>query len=354
MAGNLLVSEEKSVPKSVKEMSKDGDEPPSHYIVNGNSFGSETSSAQIPIPIIDVSLLSSEEELEKLRSALSTTGCFQAIGHGMSGSYLDKIRQLSKQFFELPEEEKQKYARAVNESEGYGNDRVVSDKQVLDWSYRLTLRLFPETKRRLSLWPKIPTDFSQTLEEFSTKVKSMMEYLLRCMARSLNLEEGSFVDQFGEQPLMLARFNFYPRCSRPDLVLGVKPHTDRSGITVLLQDKEVEGLQVLIDDSWVNVPTIPDALVVNLGDQMQIMSNGIFKSIMHRVVTNTEKLRMSVAMFNEPEPVKEIGPVEGLIDESRPRLYRNVKNYGDINYKCYQEGKIALETVQITNNSDQK
>lgn len=101
-------------------------------------------------------------------------------------------------------------------------------------------------------------------------MKSMMEYLLRCMARSLNLEEGSFVDQFGEQPLMLARFNFYPLCSRPDLVLGVKPHTDRSGITVLLQDKEVEGLQVLIDDNWINVPTMPDALVVNLGDQMQV------------------------------------------------------------------------------------
>ncbi|PNX78197.1 protein SRG1-like [Trifolium pratense] len=92
------------------------------------------------------------------------------------------------------------------------------------------------------------------------------------MARSLNLEEGSFLDQFGKQSLLQARVNFYPRCSRPDLVLGVKPHTDRSGITTLLQDKEVEGLQVLIDDKWVNVPTIPDALVVNLGDQMQVSS----------------------------------------------------------------------------------
>ncbi|KAK7347124.1 hypothetical protein VNO80_21651 [Phaseolus coccineus] len=352
MANNLLVSEEKSVSKSVQQMSIEGDEPPSQYIVKGNSFGSKDSCALIPIPIIDVSLLSSEGELEKLRSALSSAGCFQAIGHGMSSSYLEKIREVAKQFFALPEEEKQKYARAVNESEGYGNDRVVSDKQVLDWSYRLSLRVFPEKVRRLSLWPKIPTDFSEKLEEFSTKVKSMMDYLLRCMARSLNLEEGSFLDQFGEESLMLARFNFYPRCSRPDLVLGVKPHTDRSGITVLLQDKEVEGLQVLIDDNWVSVPTMPVAFVVNLGDQMQIMSNGIFKSIMHRVVTNTEKMRMSLAIFNEPDPENEIGPAQGLIDESRPRLYRNVKDYGHINYRCYQEGKIALETVKIADNSD--
>ncbi|KAL5081901.1 hypothetical protein RYX36_010322 [Vicia faba] len=71
-------------------------------------------------------------------------------------------------------------------------------------------------------------------------------------------------------------------------------------------DKEVEGLQVLIDDKWINVPAIPNALVVNLGDQMQIMSNGIFKSQMHRVVTNTEKLRMSIATFNEPEPENQV------------------------------------------------
>lgn len=80
---------------------------------------------------------------------------------------------------------------------------------------------------------------------------------------------------------------------------------------------------------------------------VQIMSNGIFKSPMHRVVTNTERMRMSVAMFNEPQPDREIGPVECLIDEKRPRLYRNVKDYGAINYECFQKGQIALETVQI-------
>ncbi|CAL0307096.1 unnamed protein product [Lupinus luteus] len=317
MANNLIISEEKSLPRSIQEMSIDGDEPPQQFIVNRNSIWSKDTSTNIQIPIIDLSLLlSSEAELDKLRSALSSVGCFQAIGHGMSSSYLEKVRQVAKQFFTLPVEEKQKYARPVGESEGYGSDRIVSEKQVLDWSYRLSLRVLPTEKRRLSLWPKNPSDFSDTLEEFTTKVKSMMDYLSRSMARSLNLEE------------------------------------DRSGITVLLQDTEVEGLQILVDDTWVNVPTIHDALVVNLGDQMQIMSNGIFKSPMHRVVTNTKKLRMSVAMFNEPEPENEIGPVEGLIDEIRPRLYRNIKNYGDINYRSYQEGKIALEMVRIEDRNE--
>ena len=99
----------------------------------------------------------------------------------------------------------------------------------------------------------------------------MMEILFKAMAKSLNLEENSFADKlFGKQAQMTAKFNFYPQCSRPDQVLGVKPHTDGSGVTVLLQDKEVEGLQVFVDDKWVRVPIIPDAIVVNLGDQMQV------------------------------------------------------------------------------------
>ncbi|RYR30550.1 hypothetical protein HN51_064072 [Arachis hypogaea] len=208
--------------KSIYGMSMDGDEPPHKGDnSNNNSIGLKnslsSSSVMIPIPIIDVSLLSSSEpESEKLRSALTSAGCFQ---------------------------EKQKYSRPANDSKGYENDRIVSKKQVLDWSYRLILRVFPEKNRRHSLWPQNPIDFSDILEEFSIKVKSRMDYLLRCMGRSLNPEEGSFLDQFGGQSLFAARFRFYPRCSRPNLVL--KPHTNRSVITVLLQDNGVEGLQVL-------------------------------------------------------------------------------------------------------------
>ncbi|KAJ9141038.1 hypothetical protein P3X46_031621 [Hevea brasiliensis] len=349
------------VSKSVLEMSFAGDEPPLEYIVKGCNFApSDLSSCSLSslFPVIDISLFSSssahsnsKEEvdiaLETLRSALSSTGCFQAIGHGMSSSFLDNVRDVAIQFFELPVEEKQKYARAVNESEGYGSDMIVSANQVLDWSHRLSLRVFPEERRRNNLWPENPSDFRGTLLEYALKTNSVMDLLYKAMARSLNLEENSFSGQFGERSLMQARFNFYPRCSRPDLVHGVKPHTDRSGITILLQDREVEGLQILANNKWARVPVIPDALVVNLGDQMQIMSNGVFRSPMHRVVTNTERLRISVALFHEPEPEKEIGPVDSLVNEQRPRLYRHVKNYGFINYECYQKGIVAIDTVKI-------
>lgn len=73
----MHVAEEKLFPRSIQEMSMDGAEPPSEYLVKENTFGSRDSSSLFSIPIIDVSLLSTENELEKLRSALSSAGCFQ-------------------------------------------------------------------------------------------------------------------------------------------------------------------------------------------------------------------------------------------------------------------------------------
>ncbi|PRQ26519.1 putative oxidoreductase [Rosa chinensis] len=312
---------------SVQEMSIKGDERPSEYIVKESKFGAIESYLELgQIPIID------------------------AIGHGISSSFLDKIREAAKQFFELPVEEKQRYSREIyGGREGYGVDAIVSEKQVRDWSYRLILRVFPEDQRRLNLWPENPNDFGEVVHEYAIEVKFMMDVLFKAMAKSLNLEENSFSHKLsGEQAQMIARFNFFPTCSRPDQVFGVKTHTDGTGLTVLLQDKEVEGLQVLVDGKWVRVAIVPHAIFVNLGAQMQIMSNNdIFKSPLHRVVTNPERLRLSVALLNVPDPETEIGPVEKLIDETRPRIYKNVKNYSSINYKCFQRGEVALETLKI-------
>jgi len=179
------------------------------------------------------------------------------------------------------------------------------------------------------------------------KIRMMNELILKAMAISLNLEENCFLNQCGERVEMMARFNFYPPCPRPDLTLGLKPHADGAAITILLQDSEVEGLQFLKDDQWFSVPIVPHALLVNIGDQVEIMSNGIFKSPVHRVVTNSVKERNTLAVFCSPGPEKEIEPVEELIDETRPRLYKKVKNYVDIYFQIYQQGKRPIEAVKI-------
>jgi isopenicillin N synthase-like dioxygenase len=79
------------------------------------------------------------------------------------------------------------------------------------------------------------------------------------------------VAQFSNKAPIFARFNYYPPCPRPDLVFGVKPHSDSGVLTILLIDKDVSGLQVLRDGVWHNVPTSPYRLLINIGDYVEVL-----------------------------------------------------------------------------------
>ncbi|MBA0551450.1 hypothetical protein Golob_022334 [Gossypium lobatum] len=176
-------------------------------------------------------------------------------------------------------------------------------------------------------------------------MRMVTKLVSKSMAKSLHLEENCFLEQFGEGAALQARFNYYPCCQRPDSVLGLKPHSDGTGYTIILQD--IEGLQILQNQQWLTVPTVPNALFILMGDQMEIMTNGIFKSPVHRVITNKEKVRTSIAVFYTPEKNKEIGPQDGLVNEERPRLFKHVKDYEIIHWEHYQRGMRALHTAQV-------
>ncbi|KAL3532273.1 hypothetical protein ACH5RR_005794 [Cinchona calisaya] len=347
-----LAGAELDLHRLVQELAEDDGELPERFICKDTPHGLITSSLPLmDIPVIDFSHLSSSsattDELQKLQSALSSWGCFQIINHGIESSLIDELKENGRQFFKLPMEDKKKYARGANDIEGYGNDMVLYKNQTLDWTDSIYLVVSPEDDRKLNYWPQSPTSFREILEEYTTKLKLLLEILLKFMAKALDLEETSFLNQFGERPIMYTRYNFYPPCPRPDLVHGLKPHADGSAITFLLQDDEVEGLQFLKDDQWVRVPILPRAFLVNVGDQIEMMSNGIFKSPIHRAVTNSDKERISVAMFCAPEVGKEIGPIEALIDDTRPRLYKTVKDYREIYYEYYQQGKRPIDAVKL-------
>lgn len=123
------------------------------------------------------------------------------------------------------------------------------------------------------------------MDEYTEKLEEVCKVLLKAMARSLNLEENCFLDMYGEDPTLYARFNFYPPCPRPDQIIGVKPHADGSVITILLQDKEVEGLQFMKDGQWYRAPIIPEALVVNAGDQLEVVNLFCFTTLFTLSVT---------------------------------------------------------------------
>ncbi|KAL6226252.1 hypothetical protein ACLB2K_000215 [Fragaria x ananassa] len=324
---------------------------PQNYILKDGIPLPDPSVEFMDVPVIDLGLLTpySEgvEELDKLRSALITGCCFHVINHGMTAEFLDEVREITKQFFAIPVEEKKKYLRAVNDFEGYGNDMVLSEQQTLDWTDRLYLTVYPPDQRKYKFWPENPISFRDTLDQFTSGLQVITETVLKSMARSLNLEEDCFMDKYGEQGKMEARFNLYPPCSRPDCILGFKPHADSSIITIVLQDKEVEGLQFLKDDQWFRAPIVPEALLINVGDQVEIMTNGLFKSPVHKVVINGEKERISLVVFCFPDSETEIKPFDCLMNESRPRLYKKMKNYGDIFFEYYQQGRRPIEAAII-------
>lgn len=352
MAGVSIPTADVLLSRRVQEMVLKGEEPPPLYICRDDDT-EDVSSALSSIPVIDLSLLSSsaticeqEEELQKLKSALCSWGCFQAIGHGISTSFLDEIRQVTRDFFQQPMEEKNKAAKGVKDFEGYGADPVPEEGQSLDWSDRLFVNAYPEDTRNSKFWPESPAAFRDVLEEYTVKMKTFTEIVSKAMAKSLSLEENCFLNQFGERGPLQARFNYYSCCERPDLILGLKPHADGSGYTIILQD-DVEGLQVHKDGKWFTVPTISHALLVLMGDQMEIMTNGMFKSPVHRVLTNSERERISVAMFYTPEPKKEIGPEEELVNQERPKLFKKVKGYADTHWDYYQRGMRALHVAKV-------
>ncbi|XP_057538536.1 flavonol synthase/flavanone 3-hydroxylase-like [Amaranthus tricolor] len=304
--------------------------------------------------IIDFSLLSNSsprqrEELQKLRNNLSSWGCFQLINHGCSSSLLHRLREVHKEFFALPLEMKKKYSRTLDWIEGYGSDTVTED-QSYNWNDRLQLKVYPVEQKNFKFWPEEDVqNFRETLNEYAKNMRRVLEIILKAIAKSLSLEETTFYRECeGEQGIyMLARFNYYPPCSSPDLVFGLKPHSDVSAITILLQDNEVEGLQVQKDDQWFKVPIIPDALFINIGDQLEIMSNGILKSAMHKVVIDKDRERMSMAVACSPHPEKEIGPLGELIDQERPQSYKNVKNYVRVYLQYSPTAERAINAMKI-------
>jgi hypothetical protein len=150
----------------------------------------------------------------------------------MDPGFLAEMMGVTRGFFNLPLDEKQKYSNLANgkefRNEGYGNDMVLSEDQVLDWCDRLYLIVEPESRIVRSLWPAQPPAFSDVLREYTARCREVTGVVLASVARLLGLHEGRFVGMMDEGVAMThARFNYYPRCPEPDRVFGLKPHSIR-------------------------------------------------------------------------------------------------------------------------------
>jgi len=117
---------------------------------------------------------------------------------------------------------------------------------------------------------KLELSCSETVEEYSVEIRKLCYNLLKHIALGLDLKGDVFEKMFGVS-VQAIRMNYYPPCSRPDLVLGLSPHSDGSALTVLQQAKgSPVGLQILKDNTWLPIQPIPNALVINIGDTIEV------------------------------------------------------------------------------------
>jgi len=236
------------------------------------------------------------------------------------------VKRVSQDFFDLSPEEKREQCPVrpgINMLEGYGRFFDISDDTVLDWVDALVHHISPQWAKAVEHWPKTPSTYRETYEKYGEEIMELTEKLLGLLSEGLGLDPN-YIQTLNKEPLVQLRINYYFPCPQPDLVNGLRPHSDGDILTILLDDG-VEGLQVRKDEQWFTVAPVPGALIINIGDLLQIVSNGKYKSAEHRVVANTTENRMSIVIFFMPESDVLIGPAPELIDEAHPSLYKAIK-----------------------------
>nr|GMD26107.1 feruloyl CoA ortho-hydroxylase 1-like [Ipomoea batatas] len=301
--------------------------------------------SQLFIPVIDMSNGNEQKVVDMMVDAAQRWGFFQIINHGIPTEVFENVKSATQRFFELPAEEKRKYLKEYSASNcvRFGTSFTPHEEKAFEWKDYLSLFYVSEDEAA-ALWP--PACRDEALE-FLRMSESVIRRLLEALMKGLNVKE---IDREKELMLMGSKrinLNYYPICPNPELTIGVGRHSDVSTLTILLQD-HIGGLYVRKqdDDTWIHVPPIPGALVINIGDALQIMSNGRYKSVEHRVVANESKNRVSVPIFVNPRPNDVIGPLQEVLDSGEKPMYKKVL-YSDYVKHFFRKAHDGKETVEF-------
>ncbi|GFP89773.1 flavonol synthase/flavanone 3-hydroxylase [Phtheirospermum japonicum] len=264
----------------------------------------------LEIPVIDFSVPEWENLVQPVFDASGQWGIFQIVNHGIPNDVIDNLQRV----------EKEVYAKdpASKSVEGYGSQLSTkgNNKDMKKgWVDHLFNKIWPPSAIDYRFWPRNPPDYRAAVEEYAKHLHEVVNKLLRCLSL------GTVYNM---------KINYYPPCPRPELALGVPAHSDLCAITILVPN-QVQGLQVFRDDHWYDVTYIPNALIIHIGDQIEILSNGKYKAVLHRSTVNKEKTRMSWPVFIEPPPNLEIGPYPKLVSDHNPPKYKT-KKFSDYAY----------------------
>ncbi|ESR39682.1 Flavonol synthase/flavanone 3-hydroxylase [Citrus sinensis] len=285
------------------------------------------------IPTIDLDDPVQDRLVRSIAEASREWGIFQVTNHGIPSDLIGKLQAVGKEFFELPQEEKEVYSRPADakDVQGYGTKLQKEVEGKKSWVDHLFHRVWPPSSINYRFWPNNPPSYRAVNEEYAKYMREVVDKLFTYLSLGLGVEGGVLKEAAGGDDIeYMLKINYYPPCPRPDLALGVVAHTDLSALTVLVPN-EVPGLQVFKDDRWIDAKYIPNALIIHIGDQIEILSNGKYKAVLHRTTVNKDKTRMSWPVFLEPPADTVVGPLPQLVDDENPPKYK-AKKFKDYSY----------------------
>nr|ACG40154.1 gibberellin 2-beta-dioxygenase [Zea mays] len=272
-----------------------------------------------------------EAAARALVAACEEHGFFRVTGHGVPARLVRAAEAAAAGFFARPQGEKEEEGPTL----GYGSKRIGGNGD-LGWVEYLLLGGTPAAAASSSALlpcaaapsPSAPAGpLRDLLDEYTVAVRRMACAVLELMAEGLGIA--------GDAPQLarlvaradsdcMLRVNHYP--PRPALnpsLTGFGEHTDPQIISVL-RANGTSGLEIALrDGAWASVPPDGDAFFVNVGDTLQVLTNGRFRSVRHRVVVNSEKSRVSMVFFGGPPPGERLGPLPQLLGDGGRSRYRD-------------------------------
>ncbi|KAF9621894.1 hypothetical protein IFM89_028482 [Coptis chinensis] len=277
-----------------------------------------TNSNSHQIPTIDLSEPRSVT-VDQIRQASRTFGFFQITNHGIPLNVIHRMIDSVKEFNQQPTEIKSRhYSREMGRGVVFSTNFDLYQSKAASWRDTLQVKLGPAPIKS----DLLPEMCKVEIIEWDREVKRVGETLMEILSVGLGLDEKRLKQMsFLESRTMAA--HYYPYCPQPDQTVGLLPHRDPGVITILLQD-QIGGLQVKHGEDWINVKSIDGALVINISDILQMVSNGEYRSVEHRVLANpNEQPRISVGVFFNPGNREELyGPLPELVSDEKPALYR--------------------------------
>jgi isopenicillin N synthase-like dioxygenase len=305
------------------------------------------------IPVIDIGRLRDRATLEALNVACREWGFFQVVNHGIDQLAIAAVLTQARAFFSLPRQVKRAIARTANNSWGFYDQELT--KNTRDW--KEIFDYGPAEGEKLPQWPEAMPEFRVTVLDYYAACEALAFRLLIALAANLGVTSNSLLAGFTPRHSSFLRLNYYPKCPEPERPadvrtpqaghLGLNHHTDAGALTLLLQDDQ-SGLEVHRDGQWHLVEPRRDALVVNIGDIVQVWSNDRYQAALHRVLANSEAERFSVPFFFCPSYSADYAPLPTTVDATTPAHYRRI-NWGEF-YALRAAGDYADygEEVQIS------